>query len=83
MSDDSNAATTDGVPVASEIAGKVWKLVASPGDALAAGDTLLILESMKMEIPVQTPVAGTLQAWLVQVDDMVEEDQAVARVVPG
>ena len=42
---------------------------------MAEGDVLIILESMKMEIPVESPVAGTVQDVLVQPEDQVEEDQ--------
>ncbi len=44
--------------VASTVPGNVWKITAEPGAMLAAGDTVAILESMKMEIAVTTPVAG-------------------------
>jgi biotin carboxyl carrier protein len=61
-----------------EVAGSVWKLVASPGASLQAGDTILILESMKMEIPVEAPVAGQLLELCVAEEDPVEEGQVVA-----
>ena len=63
------------VTVTSEIAGQVWKVVASVGDALAEDDVIIILESMKMEIPVEAPVSGTVQQVLVQPEEQVEEDQ--------
>ncbi|MCF8470976.1 MAG: acetyl-CoA carboxylase biotin carboxyl carrier protein subunit, partial [Parvibaculum sp.] len=43
------------VEVKSEITGKVWKIETKPGDALEEDDAILILESMKMEIPVCAP----------------------------
>ena len=46
--------------VVTEVAGKVWKIEAQPGVQLAADDIILILESMKMEIPVLAPKAGRL-----------------------
>lgn len=46
--------------VVSDIAGKVWKIVAAAGAKVAREDTVLILESMKMEIPVAAPCAGTV-----------------------
>jgi acetyl-CoA carboxylase biotin carboxyl carrier protein len=46
--------------VVAEVAGKVWKIEAQPGASLAAEDVILILESMKMEIPVVAPSAGKL-----------------------
>ncbi|MEO8136911.1 MAG: acetyl-CoA carboxylase biotin carboxyl carrier protein subunit, partial [Betaproteobacteria bacterium] len=44
--------------VKSEITGTVWKILSKPGDAVAEDDILLILESMKMEIPVTAPEDG-------------------------
>lgn len=64
--------------VQSEVAGSVWKLVAEPGTALEAGEAILILESMKMEIPVEAPVAGKLLELCVAEEEPVEEGQVVA-----
>lgn len=66
--------------ITTELTGKVWKLTKSVGDQVTAGETLLILESMKMEIPIESPINGTLTEWLVQPEDMVVENQAVARI---
>jgi len=68
------------IEVKSEIAGKVWKIEATPGDRLAEDDTILILESMKMEIPVCAPTDGTLVEILVAEEDAVSENQPVAIV---
>lgn len=68
------------VDVETEVAGNVWKLVAAPGHSVQAGEVLLILESMKMEIPVEAPAAGTLLEFTVQEEEQVEEDQVVARI---
>jgi urea carboxylase len=46
--------------VASHVAGNIWKIEVAEGDTVQAGDTLLIVESMKMEINVTAPVAGKL-----------------------
>ncbi|HVN51330.1 MAG TPA: biotin/lipoyl-binding carrier protein [Acidimicrobiales bacterium] len=46
--------------VRAEIAANVWKVNVEVGQAVAAGDTLAVLESMKMEIPVEAPVTGTV-----------------------
>jgi acetyl-CoA carboxylase biotin carboxyl carrier protein len=46
--------------VPAHITGTVWKIEKKVGDAVAAGDILVILESMKMEMPVEAPVAGTV-----------------------
>ena len=55
-------------------------MVASVGDALAEDDVIIILESMKMEIPVLAPRAGKLAAPHVSEEDMISEDQAVAEI---
>ena len=64
--------------VVAEVAGKVWKIEAQPGAQLAAEDTILILESMKMEIPVLAPRAGKLAALHVKEGDAINEGDAVA-----
>jgi len=64
--------------VKSEIAGKVWKIEASVGDSLEEEDPILILESMKMEIPVDAPSDCTLVEILVAEEDPVSEGQVVA-----
>ena len=66
--------------VIAEVAGKVWKLEAKVGAQLQADDVILILESMKMEIPVGAPVAGTLRALLVKEGDAVSEGDAIAEM---
>lgn len=64
--------------VETEVQGSVWKVEASVGDSVAAGDVLVILESMKMEIPVEAPVAGTVVELRVKVEDPVDEDDVIA-----
>ncbi len=64
--------------VIAEVAGKVWKIEARPGATLAADDVILILESMKMEIPVVAPAGGKLLELLVKEGDMVNEGDTVA-----
>jgi acetyl-CoA carboxylase biotin carboxyl carrier protein len=66
--------------VVTEVAGKVWKLEAQAGAQLAADDTILIMESMKMEIPVVAPVAGKLRALLVKEGDALNEGDVVAEI---
>ena len=61
--------------IRSEITGTVWKIVAEEGSALQADDTIMILESMKMEIPLESPVAGRVSELLVRPQDVVEEGQ--------
>ncbi|SFV06531.1 urea carboxylase [Pseudoduganella namucuonensis] len=60
------------------VPGSVWKVVAQPGDTLAEGDLVAILESMKMEIPLRAPAAGVLSSWLVSEGKPVEAGQHVA-----
>ena len=64
--------------VKSEITGKVWQIEASPGDRLKEEDPIIVLESMKMEIPVVAPIDGTLKEILVGEGDTVQEGQDVA-----
>lgn len=66
--------------VKSEIAGKVWKIVAAVGDAVEEDDEIVILESMKMEIPVMAPAAGKVAEILVEEGESVQEDQVVVRL---
>lgn len=64
--------------VESEVTGNVWKVEVEAGARVEEGDVLLILESMKMEIPLEAPSAGTVAEVLVAVEDAVQEDQVVA-----
>ena len=66
------------IEVTSEVTGNVWKIQAKVGDVLAEEDVIMILESMKMEIPVEAPVGGKLVELLVAEEDSVDEDQVVA-----
>ena len=63
--------------VESEVTGNVWKVVVNVGDQVAEGDVLIILESMKMEIPLESPVAGRVAELLVRPQDVVEEGQVL------
>ena len=64
--------------VRAEMVANVWKVVAAEGAEVSDGDTLVILESMKMEIPVVAPVAGTVREILVKEQDVVKEGQVLA-----
>lgn len=70
--------TGAGEPVVCGTAGKVWKIEKNTGDQVSKGDTLLILEAMKMEIPVVAPVDGTISAITVQEGDAVASGETVA-----
>jgi acetyl-CoA carboxylase biotin carboxyl carrier protein len=69
--------------VKSEITGAVWKITRQQGDQVGEEDEILILESMKMEIPVLAEVRGTIVEILVKEGDAVAEGQAVAIVEVG
>lgn len=64
--------------VEAQITGNVWKIQVAVGDKVAAGDELVILESMKMEIPVEAPCAGRLAEIRVGEGDNVEEGTVLA-----
>ena len=66
------------IEVTAEVTGNVWKIQAKVGDVLAEEDAIMILESMKMEIPVEAPVAGKLVELSVAEEDSIDEDQVVA-----
>jgi len=62
----------------SEVMGLVAQIESKVGDRIAAGDTVMFIESMKMQIPVMVEDTGTLREILVEVGDAVSEGQVVA-----
>ena len=64
--------------VEAQIAGSVWKIEKAVGDAVEEEDVILILESMKMEIPVEAPCGGTLTEIRVAEGDAIEEGAVLA-----
>lgn len=64
--------------VRAEMVANVWKVVVAEGDTVADGDTLVILESMKMEIPVIAESAGVVTTLAVAEGDVVQEDDLIA-----
>jgi len=68
------------IEIKSEIAGKVWMIEAEAGTEVEEEDPVIILESMKMEIPVGAPVDGKITEILVEKDEAVAEGQTVARM---
>ena len=62
------------------VTGKVWKIEKAVGDPVAAGEAVMILESMKMEIPIESPVAGVLKSIAVSEGESVNEGQVLAVV---
>jgi acetyl-CoA carboxylase biotin carboxyl carrier protein len=64
--------------VLAEMVANVWKVVVSTGDAVNEGDTICILESMKMEIPVEATATGTVAALNVSEGGVVQEGDVIA-----
>lgn len=67
-----------GADVTSPMPGKVFKLVAKPGDSVSEGQVIMILEAMKMENEIVAPQAGVVDAILVKEGDMVETETVLA-----
>lgn len=66
-----------------ELVANVWKTLRSVGDTVEAGESVVILESMKMEIPVEATRAGTVVELRVEEGDIVQEGDVVAVVADG
>ena len=66
--------------VQAEMVANVWKIVVAPGDTVEEGDPLVILESMKMEIPVESPTGGVVKELRVQEGGVVQEGDVIAVV---
>ena len=66
--------------VRAEMVANVWKVVAKEGDRVDDGDTLVILESMKMEIPVLAEDSGVITKMHVAEGDVVQEDDLIATI---
>ena len=64
--------------VRAEMVANVWKIVVAEGDQVEDGDTLVILESMKMEIPVIAEASGTIRELKVAEGDVVQEGDLIA-----
>ena len=73
-----NPNTMARIKVESEVTGRVWKIITESGKEVSEGDTILILESMKMEIPLESPCDGTLVEIILAEGDPVIEEQVVA-----
>jgi acetyl-CoA carboxylase biotin carboxyl carrier protein len=66
--------------VRAEMVANVWKVLVSEGDHVDDGDTLVILESMKMEIPILAEESGTVTKLHVAEGDVVQEDELIAEI---
>ena len=64
--------------IKAHITGVVFQIAAKAGDSVAAGDPVIVLESMKMEIPVEAPRAGSVAEIRVQEGQTVQEGETVA-----
>lgn len=64
--------------IRSEVTGRVWKIQSEPGDVLEPDGTIMVLESMKMEIPVLAPDGGRVVKLLVAEGEAVKEGQDLA-----
>ena len=67
--------------VKSPVAGSVWKIRVAEGDQVAIGDEIIVLESMKMEIPVEVEASGTISKIHVAEGEPVDEADALATIV--
>ena len=70
----------DPVEVKAEVLGSLWRIVAEVGQRVEEDETIMVLESMKMEIPVTSPISGTVTALLAVKGEVVQEGQTVAIV---
>ncbi|HIP18574.1 MAG TPA: biotin attachment protein, partial [Sulfurovum sp.] len=66
------------VEINSQTPGNVWKILKNPGDSVAEGDIIMILEAMKMEIDIAAPKAGKIVSINVNVNDTVADAQLLA-----
>jgi acetyl-CoA carboxylase biotin carboxyl carrier protein len=71
------------VDVTAEVGGNVWKVLVSAGQKVAEGDTLVILECMKMEVPVEAPVSGTVSEVKVVEGGAIDEGGLIAVIAEG
>jgi len=69
--------------ICAHITGTVWKVETRAGEAVQEGQTLVILESMKMEMPIEAPEAGTVTEVLAQPGQSVEEGEVLLRLEPS
>lgn len=67
--------------IESIVTGKVWKIDKQKGDTVAQGEAIMVMESMKMEIPIESPVSGRVGEISVAQGDSVNEGEVVATVV--
>lgn len=66
--------------IVSTMSGTVWKITVAVGDEVKKGDTVVILESMKMEIPIESAFDGQVELIAVQEGDFVQENDLVVKL---
>ncbi len=66
------------IKITTEVAGRICAVAASAGASIGNGDDVVLVEAMKMEIPVPSPAGGRIKSILVGVDDVVAEGQVIA-----
>ncbi|MDQ8196057.1 urea carboxylase [Coraliomargarita sp. SDUM461004] len=81
--DDTAGLPAGAEPVESPVAGSVWKILLEEGATVAVGDTIAVLESMKMEIKLEAPIAGTLCAILCKEGQAVQPGQSLFGITPN
>lgn len=69
------------IKIVTEVAGRICATPVQVGGTVADGDEIVLVEAMKMEIPVPSPARGTIKALLVKLDDLVAEGQTIAIIV--
>ena len=69
--------------VKAHITGTVWKIETPPGAKVSEGDTVIILESMKMEMPVEAPCTGTIKEIRIKEGEAVDEGKVLAVIDEG
>jgi acetyl-CoA carboxylase biotin carboxyl carrier protein len=69
--------------VLAEMVANVWKVLVSSGDPVQEGDTICILESMKMEIPVEATASGVIVDLNVSEGGVVQEGDVIATIEPS
>ena len=72
------AASAGGTEVGATVSGNVWKIIKNVGDDVKAGEVIMILEAMKMEIDIEAPVDGKIASINVNPNDAVTEGQVLA-----
>ena len=68
------------ISIRSDLRGVVWKIEVAVGDRVTQGEALILIESMKMEIPVSAPCAGVVSAIFVKEEQQVAEGETLALI---